>query len=396
MNRNLLIVLNALTVLLLVGCNNESVEESRKNAYEDWAKNRAKMFSGMAVEHLKVGELDKARTKAAEAVQLAPANPGHRVLLGQVLIEDGKYTAAQRELEAGLAESPDSTGIEYCLGVAFERQGLLQRALEHYRRSYELDHTNLAPVLAAAEVTVQLGKPAEALASLEEKLPPADPGLAGLELCGRIALMCGDGPKAVRYFQKALALKPKNPQYQELLAKAYFLNENFPMCRKTLNVLRSRDGFVESPWMLRMEGDCALAMDERDLARRVYRAARDAEPNNPTHWTRLAKLALLDRNDAEVIRLCNQARRLEATDSDANLLMAYALLRQGRSATAVKVLHQLQTTEPGNVTMYCLMGRAYESLGKHTKARQCYEYARYLQPDCTLASETPTLSRASD
>lgn len=369
----------------LAGCVQESVQESRQSAYENWARNRATMFAGMAREHLRIGELDKARDKALQAVELAPDSGEYRVLLGQVLIESGKYTSAQRELEAGLADNPDNPELPYYLGVALERQGKLDQALERYRQSHDLDHTNIAPVLAAAEVLAQLGQEGEALAMLEEAMHLADKDPAAYELAGRLALRCGEGAKAVRYIQKACTLNPRNAAYHELLAKAYFLNDNFGMCRRSLTVLRKMEDFQEQSWVLRMDGDCALAMNERAEADALYRQACELQPAQPDNWTRRAKVALMAGELARVIEYCNEARRLEADHADANLLMAFALVRQGRSSLAVKVLHQMQKNHPKNVTMYCLMGRAYEAMGKTDKARQCYEYALYLEPGCSLA-----------
>jgi tetratricopeptide (TPR) repeat protein len=369
----------------LVGCVQESVKESRQSAYENWARNRAEMFAKMAGEHVRIGELDKARDKALQAVELAPDSGEYRVLLGRVLIELGKYTSAQRELEAGLADNPDNPNLPYYLGVALERQEKLAPALEQYRLSHDLDHTNIAPVLAGAEVLAQLGREGEALAMLEEAMHLADRDPAAYELAGRLALRTGEGAQAVRYVQKACTLNPRNAAYHELLAKAYFLNENFGMCRQSLAALRKMEGYEEQSWLLRMDGDCALATNERAEADALYRSACRLQPAQPDNWTRRAKVALLAGKLTKVIEYCNEARRLEADHADANLLMAFALLRQGRSNLAVKVLHQMQKAHPKNVTMYCLMGRAYEAMGKTDKARQCYEYALYLDPGCGLA-----------
>ncbi len=82
----------------------------------------------IAFEYLKQGEAKTALTFAQQAVAAAPKEFPARKALGQALLDTGDVDGAIRELLAGIKMAPDSPGLHFLLGRAYQRAGRLEDA----------------------------------------------------------------------------------------------------------------------------------------------------------------------------------------------------------------------------------------------------------------------------
>ena len=207
----------ATAALLLAGsgCLDHPQKEAKSLAYQRWYQTRAKMLCGVGKEHLRVGQLDRAKNKAQEALALAPESMDARMLLGTVYIEKGRYPRAVAELARAVQQQPKSARAVYLLAVALERADRLEEALTTYRRAYALDPRNVSALQAAGEVLVTLGRVEEARQFVEGYLGEAGDNPALLETAGRIAMMQRRYGEAASCFRKACDLEYGNVQYLE-------------------------------------------------------------------------------------------------------------------------------------------------------------------------------------
>lgn len=376
------LVLGALT-----GCGQQSVQEAKIEANKRWLHTRAQMQYGVAAEHLKVGQLDKARLKAMEALSLDENYTDARLLLGKVLIEQGQYGLARTELLKVCAAAPKSAEGAYVLGVAQEKEGRLEEALASYRRAYALDSTHVGAILAAAEVLVALGRTHEAHLHVESYLSaaPEDPGMS--EIAGRLAMFRKDYPKAVVYFQQACDQEPKNLFYRDALATAQFMAGRYREAAEGLQRLLDQKDCKPTALRYGMLGQCHLAMNKAKEARDAFASQAELSPNDPRAHVNLAKAALKLGDYGRCLLAARAAADLDKTNLEAACLMGYALLCQDQPRKAAESLTDSARQAPPSATLQCLLGRAHAAAGSQGQARQCYQAALRLEPGNVLAKE---------
>ncbi|MGC9455161.1 MAG: tetratricopeptide repeat protein [Phycisphaerae bacterium] len=373
------------TILALAGCGQTSLSESRSDAYDRWHHARAKVLYGAGLEHLKVGQLDKAATKARDALALAPDYTEARILLGKVLIEQGAYAHAARHLQQAREEAPESGEVHYLLGVAAEKAGNLPEALDLYRKAYALDDSDIAPVVAAGEVMVQMGRVDEARQYIRSYLNSADGDPSIHELAGRLAMMREDYAEAAEHFLEAHDLDYDNYYYRESLAQAQFLSQQYERSSDTVESLLTMDEYEAPAWVYTLLGNCRLALGQHLGARDAFQQVSDQRPSDPSAWTNMARAALALGDVSRAVMWSNKALQLDATRSEAVLLLGYSLLSDGQAHRAVRVLSEHSSQFDDNPMIYWLMGRAYSAVGEHAEAQRCYARAMELDPDHPLS-----------
>jgi tetratricopeptide (TPR) repeat protein len=334
-----------------------------------------------------VGQLDKAKVKAAEALALDENYIEARVLLGKVYIELGQYGQARAELARVCAQAPQSAEAVYLLGVAQEREGRLSDALESYRNAYEMDGTNVSAVLAAAEVLVALGQLGDAETLIESyvDLAPEDAGIC--EIAGRLAMLRKDYAKAVQQYTLACDQDPRNIFYQDALATAMFMAGKYKDSVELLKRMVELKDHKATAGQYGMLGNCYVVLNKPREARDAFAVQTQLTPNDPVPFVNLAKAALQLGDYPRSILSAQQAIDLDAGNFDATCVMGYALICDGQSARAVGLLTTAGESHPDNATLQCLLGRAHAASGDETKAIKCYKTALELEPTSVLARE---------
>ena len=371
----------------LAGCNLKSVPEATKEAYDRWHETRARILYGVALQHFKVGQLDKARVKASEALALDEDFIEGRVLLAKIYIEQGEYSLAIRGLTRVNKDVPESAEVLYLLGVAQEKAGRLDEALTSYRRSQALDVSGSEAVKAAAEVLAAQGRTHDAQVYIETYLSPGcnDPGL--YELAGRLAVMRKDYSRAASYYREALDLDYKNTRYAESLVKAQFFARQYPEAMEGLNGLAQSPDYEPGGWVFTMLGDCYMAMGRSFHARDAYQRATEISPSNSGVWSNLAKAALAMKDLPRAIVSARHAHMLDSACLEATILLGYALLRDGQVSPSLDVLKQGAARHPDSPELRCVLGRAHAAGGNKAEAMRCYAAALRIDPANALARE---------
>jgi len=315
-----------------------------------------------------------------------------RLLLAKVEIEQGVYTAAITDLERVSQQAPKSAETAYLLGVAHEKEGNHEQALECYRRSYTLDGKNISAVMAITEVLVTQGKIAEAQDYLDNHMNQAgdEPGM--YELAGRLAMMRKEYERAAGFYQQARDLDFKNGLYQEALAVAQFHAGKYAEAADTLKNLLAIKDRKPALWMHQMLGDCSMATNRLYDARAQYQLATEIEPGNPDLWVRLATSTLKIGDNPRTILAAKQALALDPKNADAAIVMSYAMIRDGQAARAVDVLKQAISVNEKNPQLHCLLGKAYAASGHEDQAVKCYATAVQIDPNDRAAKELHRLA----
>ena len=375
--------------VMFAGCQLPSTDETAKQSMEGMLKQRASTLYDMACQDFAAGDLAAARQKALEAQQHDKDSARIRMLLVKIYIESGEYNAAQKELRILQQQQPTSAKVYYLGGVIHQKQGNLEEALANYKLSFQQNNTDIAPVVAAAEVMVAMGEVQQAQDYLQRHLKLAEHDPGAYEVAGRIAMRLKEPKKAINHFEQAIALDHKNKRYKEMLATAYFAAEDYAKAAAIIETLLKIKEYNPPGWILAKLGDSDYALGRADDAVNAFKAATQKSPGNADYWASLAKANMLKGDTVATIKAANQARRIDKAHLDASLLLGLALIRQERAKEALRVLHYAQKSHPKVPMLHCLLGNAYLAIGKPDKAKaeQCYEYALHLDPNNIVAQK---------
>jgi protein O-GlcNAc transferase len=378
------VIIIAVLLGLAAGCNLENKEKIL--AYRRWHRARAQVICGVGQEQLRVGNLEKALSRAMEAASLDPEFAPARVLLGKVLLEKSQYAKAAEQLLEAERVAPEDAEIVFLLGVSLEKRGQHAEALKRYEQARALDASNDGYLTASAEVLVAMGKPQRALALLEARLDQSDDEPSVLALAGELAMMEGKPAKAVDLFQRYLDLQPDSVVIRENLAKAQFFAGRYADALDVLEKLardpRYRD---RAGWLYVMIGDSHMALGRPDPARSAYETAAVLQPEASPVWVRLAKAAVAMDNCPRAIAAARQALAMTDRCLEATAVLGYAMLRQGQIDQATALLASAARENPGDATIQCMLGRCYWALGQKQRAVSCYKRALECDPDSRLA-----------
>ncbi len=379
-------IITAVIVLaVLAGCNMSSVPEAKKEAYKRWYNTRARMLCSVAEEHLKVGQLKKAHNRAMEALSLDKDLNEARIVLAKVCIEQGEYDTAIAELTTVQEAAPASSEVYYLLGVALEKRGRYEEALQSYRHAYAIDDSNISPVIAAAEVLVAMNRVQEAQLYIESYMVRAydDPGM--YEIAGRLAMMRNQYDKAADYFEQASDLDCRNVRYREALGRARFFSGNYRKALSVFEGLEEEKDYVAQAWLYTMQGDCCMALGRMQDALALYQQASRLDKTSPGIWTSMAKAAMALNDAPRAILSARQALQLDANSLDAVIILGYALLKNHQTTRAISVLTQATSVHPDSSIIYCVLGMAHAQGGDFELASKCYSRALSIEPDNQLA-----------
>ena len=147
-----------------------------------------------------------------------------QVRLGEMQLKRRRFRRARRHLTAALQHAPEQARTHHLLAQAYlgDGRGDQQRAEEHFRRSLELDDTQVACLVDAGLLAIKLGQCEEGLGWLRRaaELAPDDWQVIGKLARGlRLTGHAEEGRKILRF---ALFRNPRSPRFRKLWTDCQF------------------------------------------------------------------------------------------------------------------------------------------------------------------------------
>src|SRR2546430_5523599 len=170
MRRKLIVVVALVLVAGFSGCNNAKKQSDKARVTEQWDQTRARVKATLAKEQYDNGQLDKARVSVNDAMKMDPENASIRVLSAKIAIEQSQMEIAERELKLARQFDPHNVEADYLSGVVFQRWQKPELAYDFYCRASEKAPSELAFLLAKAEMLVEMDRSPEALKLLLDKV----------------------------------------------------------------------------------------------------------------------------------------------------------------------------------------------------------------------------------
>jgi tetratricopeptide (TPR) repeat protein len=354
---------------------------------------------------------------AAGLVQAQPVAPPARALYDRALQLEaaGNQAAALPLLWQASGLSPDDPRIQDRLGEALERIGVLDAAIDAYRRAADLDPSSSAVANHLVLALVKAGRSEEAVARARawSGAAPSDPdrlftlGLAQTEQ---------DVEASLAIFRRVLAIAPEHA-----LAR-YNLALTLSRLDRSADALAELDrltGAARRAEALYLKGVIHARRGEAVAAVRALREAVDARPQDVETCEALGA-ALLQGDDANgAVRVLGRCVTIAPERAAPRFVLARALRRAGREAEAdraldaarerqrqasaaresvtwtwagmtaaaageseraVSLLTRAVSVDPSNAGAHYQLGQALSRMGRARDAQAAFDRARALNP----------------
>jgi len=308
---------------------------------------------------------DEAFAVAQQLIKDLPASVDPLGLMGTVHNQFGNTQEAVKWWRKCLARNPRRADAYHGLGMVAMKKSQYEEAAQLWRKAQETDPTLPGVHGCYAAALLELGKPAEAIAALEQELKLAADNTEGLLLLGQACLQQKLYDRALASYQRVYELQPDASPACYGLAQAY----------ARLGRADKASEFTAKFSALRAEEE------QRSSAR------RKAEPDRVWASKVLAKV----HGDAAKVYLGNRMPlraeehllRADALDpKNAAYLqdLVEAYISAGRMQEAARVCEQLRAMEPKNPTYQLNTGVLHARLGQFGAAEEAIRKAIQLAP----------------
>ena len=182
--------------------------DERANA--DALRNLAKVFTWAG----KHGEANRLALRAAE---LTSSDSNTLYLAGNALIDQGDLAAAIDKLAAGYHDQPSRDAQAMCsLGVAFQKRGQPELALEQYQSALRIDSENASAHNNLAALYLAQGRWSEAASHLERAIRINPHYAKAYHNLGVAYTKQSKWTEAIDSFQRAAEVDPDLPAHRDL------------------------------------------------------------------------------------------------------------------------------------------------------------------------------------
>jgi tetratricopeptide (TPR) repeat protein len=375
-------------VLFVAGCGNEAKQPTPHQAgVASWNAARSAVMIGLAKDQYDAGQLDKARQTINDALKLSPEDASARVLSARIAIEQSQLELAEKELRLARQFDPKSAEADYLSGVVYERWQKPDLAFDFYSHACEKAPSELAYLLAKAEMLVSMEKPHEALKMLQDRVVFFEHSAAIRDAVGELLVGEKRYTDAVDMLREASILTPDDQGIREHLAMAYFYSHQYGNALESLNRLVTQDKFSHRADLQAAIGECEAELGEYREARAAFESATQLDAGNAAWWVGLAKAALqcTDYQRCEVS--LHRAQAIEPQNSQAFLLLGCLRLRQDRLADALVAFNKVSSRDNADALSLCMSGYVLQKLGRKQEALEDYNKALQREPNDPLARQ---------
>jgi len=324
-----------MTLVLAAGCGQLYMDKQREDARQRWGVSRAEMVTRMADGQFQRGEVGRARQSVADLLRANVPYAPLYVLAARMEADKGDLDAARSFADHAVTLDPQSAEARYVLGTIEQTLGQSDRALYMFSEAARLDPNQSRYALAEAELQVSEGQPEEAVKCLREAIERM-PGRAELHVAlGDVLAHQKRYSAAVGSFRIALRLEAQRADFKERLARALYASGQYAEAEAMLGDLALTQPDFASGWVHGMRADCLLATGRVPHAREIYKAQAQNTRAGAAPLVGLAKCDILENCLPSAKKQLQEALSRQPQHAEANALMGYVLLMEGRPGEAV-------------------------------------------------------------
>jgi tetratricopeptide (TPR) repeat protein len=385
-----LYLLSTLIAAALAGCSSSSTHPAqtpKAEVVKQWNDARSGVLISLARDQYENGAFDKSRQTLDEALKLSPDSEPAHVLSAKLFIEMGQLEAAEREL--ALARQLDATDAQadYLSGVVYQRWQQPERALEFYQHACDKSPAELAYVMAKAETLVAMGRRADALAMLQERVAYFEHSGVIRDEVGLLLIQEKRYHEAVEMLRRASILATDDQTIREHLAMALFYDKQYQESADILSNFLQQEDYAQRADILATLGECQLQLDRPGDAARNLQMAAALLPGSAGVWLSLAKADVQIGNLRSADIALNHSVAQDSSDSQTWLLLGYLRLRQSRNPAALDAFCRASQMDPQDTVSLCMVGLTLDKLGRNAEALACFQKALHMDPKDEMAAQ---------
>ena len=292
--------------------------------------------------------LDDAVKGLRRALELRADWPQAQYLLASALLMQNDRNGAKAAVTRALELDPTLLDARRLLLRIDALLGDNDLAVEEGRRILKAEPGDVGTRVLVAQSQVRLGKPDDALATLNE-IPEKDRTGEVYYAIGRVHLLKNQPARAREVLEKADAATPNQPDIlQSLLELDRAQNR---LADSSARIAKALEASPNDPRIVQLDGIRLAFLGQNDAAEKQLRHAIDLAPNDLALYGTLAQL-------------------LGAT---------------GRMQDVVKTYEEASKANPKNGALQLLLGTLYEQQGQLDLAAERYQQALTLDPSLAVA-----------
>jgi tetratricopeptide (TPR) repeat protein len=333
-------------VLSLAGCQTPQ-QRATEQSVQRWNEARAQVKAKLASDQFVAGNIKAAAGELAEARQLDPANQTWTPLQARIWLAQGDTGAAADLLDHTRLDGPAQAEVEYLRGVVCQQEQRWEESLTAFQSAAELDENEVAYVIAAAQVWLQLGRPQQALQCLEASRTNfawTNAYQAALAECLEANGDWSGAASAWRRVTEVAADADIRERLAEALCRAGRYGEALPV----LEDLLSASPAQQSPAVRLRLAEAQLAANQPNAARAQAQAVLHSDPGNSAALLLLAQAWAAAGDTGAALRSVNRALQFDPQNARALELAAALEWAAGNVHAARDRARRLDQLDPGN------------------------------------------------
>jgi len=364
----------------------------------------------------KIGEHDKAESTLKEIIKAEPLNPNYRILMARFLMSQKRAGEAETVLKEAVMQEKEGTAALFSLGDFYIQWRKPELALATYQKIVDKDikapdALRAKNQMAKIHFSLKNYTQAEELLNSILKDNPGD--LQAHSLMGELAMVRGDGPRAVSEFRTLIGANPDFALGYLKLAQAHLLTndtnlakDNLQKClnlkpdfiqaRRSLAKIYEREGSyiqAESELMGILEkhpkniatladlGDLAARKGEIVEAEDYYTKIITHYPKNPLGHYKLGILKARQKKYGQALTAFEKARSIAPDRRDLFTAQIQTLIRMDKVDTAVALCEKQLSESPNDVFVHNILGEIYLKNKAYAKALKAFNKAIDLAPN---------------
>ena len=369
------------------------------------------------------GDLEAAAEEFKAALKCDPAFAMAALNLGQVLIDQKRYTAAMAYLQDALNSTPpldlrpqlqttlavayaengdtdkaiatleqvikahpDDAEAHFNLGTAYAKQGPAlgyQKAIANFKEAVRIDPHYDSARYSLAKVLVQLGQFSDAALYLSDYTHHRPNDAEGFHLLGTAYTGMSQLSKAVEALKRAIRLKPGDYEiYYDLgsaLAKTGKTGEAIEQLDAAEKINPAfADAHYQLALQLRKQGDVPRSKQEMQIFQKLKNT--ENEETTAGNLNNEGNRLLEEGKAREAAEAYRKAVQLDPNNAQWQYNLSLALARLGDREGQIKALQRALQIDPNVATTHNDLGLAYLSEGKINEAEREFRAALEIDP----------------
>lgn len=351
---------------------------------------------------LRNGNMGQALEQAQAILRIASAKNKDGFLLLSTALATTKEKSKLALIQQLTDQQPTNPRAQYALALVSTQEKQFTTALLALEKCLKLDPGWDKPYLLRVQIHAMQGDEAGAEQVLREAADK-HPSPALLEAYGRVLMQQKHYAQALEYFQKALALKPKNHELLYVVGILALQTENWDLAKKTWEQLRDNPGYHKTQEAWYFLGQLEELRGNLRQATENYSQVKNGRLHNDAQ-IRTAILTGKLGNLSEAHELFN-ALRLTDPDQAVQIYITEAQLLKDlhKPESALKIYDEAINAYPQDADLLYARGLLAADIGKIDLAEKDLKAALAIKPDdadalnalgYTLADQTSRYSEA--